>query len=422
MIPSAVKNEIQSRLRRAESEHGVKVVLTVESGSRAWGFASPNSDYDARFIYVHQPDWYLAVNLEEKRDVIEYPIVDDLDVNGWDLRKALRLFWRSNPGFVEWIQSPILYETATSFHAEALRLLPDIYSVEAGIYHYRSMAKTTYRGHLQESLVPLKKYFYVLRPLLAVRWLERFGKHAPIEFGKLLTVLEEQTDLLEAIHELLEIKRTSPEMGLSRPVPAIQRFIESELLRLEQVTPQRSERLGSVSMLSDLFRTVLRDAWAPVRQQNIGIITPAEIDDAEEILSLQKRAYESEAKLYNDWNIPPLTQSLDSLKAEILTGGVLKYSQSEGIVGSVRALLQDGKCEIGRLMVAPEFQGQGIGSALLAAIEARFPQARSFELFTGSRSEVNIRFYRRRGYEIVTAKALSPAVTFVFMSKPQKET
>jgi len=151
----------------------------------------------------------------------------------------------------------------------------------------------------------------------------------------------------------------------------------------------------------------------------MSIIAPAEIDDAEAILSLQKRAFESEAKLYNDWSIPPLRQSLDSLKAEILAGSVLKYSQGGAIIGSVRALLRDGKCEIGRLIVAPEFQGQGIGSALLAAIEARFPQAHSFELFTGAKSEGNIRLYRRHGYEIVTSKALSPSVTLVFMSKPK---
>lgn len=148
-------------------------------------------------------------------------------------------------------------------------------------------------------------------------------------------------------------------------------------------------------------------------------ITLAKIDDAEEILSLQKRAYESEAKLYNDWTIPPLTQSLSSLQAEILAGGVLKYSQDEVIIGSVRASLQDSKCEIGRLIVEPKFQGRGIGSMLLAAIESKFSQAHSFELFTGSKSEGNIRLYRRHGYEIVATRALSPSVTFVFMTKPQ---
>ena len=97
MIPDDVRTEILLRIRRAEEDHQVRVLLAVESGSRAWGFESPNSDFDARFIYVNQPDWYLSVGLEDQRDVIEYPIVDDIDLNGWDLRKALRLFWKSNP-------------------------------------------------------------------------------------------------------------------------------------------------------------------------------------------------------------------------------------------------------------------------------------------------------------------------------------
>lgn len=262
MIPVPVREEIAGRLRRAEADHGVKVLLAVESGSRAWGFASPNSDYDARFIYVHPPEWYLSVDLEERRDVIEYPIVDDLDVNGWDLRKALRLFWRSNPGFVEWIQSPIVYEARGSFHQHALRLLPAVYSTEAGIHHYRSMAKTNFRGYLLQERVPLKKYFYVLRPLLAVRWLERFSQPAPIEFERLLQVLDGEEGILEAIHELLALKRRSPELGLSEPVPPIQRFIEGELARLEQVHPARSPRDAEVASLSEVFRAILQETWA----------------------------------------------------------------------------------------------------------------------------------------------------------------
>ena len=261
VIPSSIQQEIHSRLRRAEAEHGVKVLLAVESGSRAWGFASPNSDYDARFIYAHPPEWYLSVELEEKRDVIEYPIVDDLDVNGWDLRKALRLFWKSNPGFVEWVQSPIVYETSGSFHQRVLELLPSIYSTEAGIYHYRSMAKTNYRGYLQQDLVPLKKYFYVLRPLLAVRWLEKFAAPAPIELDRLMANVGLDEAVMDAIRDLLQIKRQSPEMGLSAPIPVIQRFIESELGRLEHLVPPKTGRAGEVAALSDMFRAVLRETW-----------------------------------------------------------------------------------------------------------------------------------------------------------------
>ncbi|MFO0121331.1 MAG: DNA polymerase beta superfamily protein, partial [Inhella sp.] len=109
MIPAPVHSEILTRIERAEREHGVRVLLAVESGSRAWGFESPNSDYDARFIYANTSDWYLSVKLEDKRDVIEYPITDEIDLNGWDVRKALRLFARSNPAIVEWIQPPIVY-------------------------------------------------------------------------------------------------------------------------------------------------------------------------------------------------------------------------------------------------------------------------------------------------------------------------
>lgn len=261
MIPDPVRHDILGRLKRAEQEHGVKVLLAVESGSRAWGFASPNSDYDARFIYVHRRDWYLSVSLEEQRDVIEYPIVDEIDINGWDLRKALRLFWKSNPAFVEWIQSPIIYAESGSFAQAVRALLPQVYSCEHGIHHYRSMAKTNYRGYLRADLVPLKKYFYVLRPLLAVRWLERYGTAAPIEFHKLLTLIADQPALIGAIDGLLERKRQSPEMGLSPQIPEIHGFIERELERLEVLKPARSERQEVVSGLSRLFRSTLDEAW-----------------------------------------------------------------------------------------------------------------------------------------------------------------
>jgi len=247
------------RLAAAEAEHDVRILLAVESGSRAWGFASPNSDYDVRFIYAHPTDWYLAVDLEERRDVIEYKIVDEIDLNGWDIRKALRLFRRSNPAFVEWIQSPILYRSHGGFADSARALLPKVYSCENGAYHYRSMAKTNYRGYLRAEMVPLKKYFYVLRPLLAVRWLERYGTAAPIEFEKLLHLLEGESELLEAIAALLEKKKAAPEMGLSEPVPCLNRFIEAELARLERPDVVRFERSDVNAELNRLFHATLAE-------------------------------------------------------------------------------------------------------------------------------------------------------------------
>jgi uncharacterized protein len=233
MIEQVVKEEILSRIANAEKEHGVQVLYAVESGSRAWGFESPNSDYDVRFIYAHPQDWYVAVDLEDKRDVIEYPIVDEIDINGWDIRKALKLFAKSNPAFVEWLQSPIVYVDRGDFAQGARELLPTVYSVEKGIYHYRSMAKTNYRGYLREELVPIKKYFYVLRPLLSIMWLEKYREPAPIEFEKLRKMVSERTRLNGLISELLERKKRSLEKELAPPITELNEFIESELRRLD---------------------------------------------------------------------------------------------------------------------------------------------------------------------------------------------
>lgn len=259
IIPSEVHAEIMQRLARTEREHGIRILLAVESGSRAWGFHSPNSDYDVRFIYARPAEWYLSVDLEERRDVIEYPIVDDIDLNGWDLRKALRLFWKSNPAFVEWIQSPLIYQERGKFADQVRGLLADVYRPGRGIHHYRSMAKTNYRGYLRADSVPLKKYFYVLRPLLAVRWLERYGTAAPIEFERLLHLVEDTPSLLADIRSLLETKKAAPDMGMADPIESINNFVTGELERLESVAPDRDAQPDQVDRLTELFQRTLRE-------------------------------------------------------------------------------------------------------------------------------------------------------------------
>jgi hypothetical protein len=258
MIPEDFRRDIVARLRRAESEHGFRILLAVESGSRAWGFASPDSDYDVRFIYVRDPSWYQAVDLEERRDVIEYPIVDDIDLSGWDVRKALRLFWKSNPALVEWIQSPIVYLETSDFRARALNALPQVYAPEKGVYHYRSMAKTNFRGYLKGPMVRLKKYFYVIRPLLAARWVEKTRGAAPIEFEKLLTLVSDHA-VLHAIQTLLDQKRATTELGMAPAVPVLNEFIEAELSQNVQDLPKKSRAPKVVGLLNEIFHDVLRE-------------------------------------------------------------------------------------------------------------------------------------------------------------------
>lgn len=150
-------------------------------------------------------------------------------------------------------------------------------------------------------------------------------------------------------------------------------------------------------------------------------IIVAELTDAEEIIGLQRLAYQSEAKLYNDWSLPALTQTADSLHQEFESSVILKAIINNKIIGSVRAKIEEGVCKIGRLIVSPEFQGQGIGSRLLKQIEKMHVNANYFELFTGSKSIGNIRLYEKHGYAASRTRALSDTVTIIFLVKPNNE-
>ncbi|QFY88488.1 nucleotidyltransferase domain-containing protein [Magnetovirga frankeli] len=223
-----IDDTIQQRLTAIERERDVRILYACESGSRAWGFASPDSDYDVRFIYVQRRDWYLAYNIERKRDVIELPIVDAIDCNGWDLRKALYLFARTNGALLEWLNSPIRYREQ-GLTAETLRqLAPTVCNATALCYHYSHMARGNARDYLFGQQVRLKKYFYVLRPLLAIRYIQQTGTPPPTEFQALVDAVAPDS-LLPSIQALLEQKRQSVELGRGEAIPAIDRFIRAEL-------------------------------------------------------------------------------------------------------------------------------------------------------------------------------------------------
>ena len=224
------RQEILRRLAVIESECAVRVLYACESGSRAWGFASPDSDYDVRFLYAHPRDWYLSFDVERQRDVIERPIVDDMDFHGWDVRKALYLFGRTNGALIEWLNSPIRYLERGNFAAELRRLAPEHFNATALCYHYSHMARRNAREYLLGGRVRLKKYFYVLRPLLAIRHIEQGLGVPPVRFESLVDVVAPAA-IRPAIAKLLEAKRVTSETGTGAPIPELGRFIESELER-----------------------------------------------------------------------------------------------------------------------------------------------------------------------------------------------
>jgi hypothetical protein len=260
-IPDDARREIERRLRAVESEHGVRLVLAVESGSRGWGFASPDSDFDVRFLYVSPPDWYLSVDLEERRDVIETPLVGLWDVNGWDLRKALRLFRKSNPPLLEWLQSPIIYLEATTVAARLRTLLPSFYSVNACKYHYLHMAQGNFHTYLQGEEVWTKKYFYVLRPLLACRWLENERGVVPMEFERLVDAADLSPEVRASIAALLTHKRAGAELRQGPRDPHLDAFIRAEFERHETAGVSRESPRADVEDLNVIFRAGLSEAW-----------------------------------------------------------------------------------------------------------------------------------------------------------------
>ena len=251
-----MKNEVFQRVRhalaRVEFERNVRVLYACESGSRAWGFASRDSDYDVRFLYVQKRDWYLSV--EDRRDVIEQPIADDLDVSGWELRKTLRLLRKSNPPLLEWLKSPIVYQYEPVFVAEFGALAAEFYSPRRCFAHYLHMARGNWQKYLRgRTEVSLKKYLYVFRPLLACRWIERQLGPVPMLFAQLVENVLDEADVRSALDQLVVRKQAGAELATAPPVEALSRFIEAELPRLEALK-EPDEVAADAEELNRFFR------------------------------------------------------------------------------------------------------------------------------------------------------------------------
>ncbi len=220
---------IKDKLQEIEGKEKVIILHAVESGSRAWGFPSPDSDYDVRFIYVREMSHYLK--LQPARDVIEWQLDETLDINGWDLQKALRLLYKSNPTLFEWANSPIVYKSTPYFN-ELKKEINNYFSCKSGLYHYLSTANSNYREYLKGGRVRLKKYFYVVRPILACKWILNKGTPPPMLFSDLVEA-ELEADMKPIINDLLNLKMNSPEIEEDRRIDSLNLYIEENLKELK---------------------------------------------------------------------------------------------------------------------------------------------------------------------------------------------
>ena len=247
---------IKDELARIEQAEDVTILYACESGSRAWGFESDDSDYDVRFIYLRPTRWYLTIR--SKPDVIERPIDDELDVSGWDVPKALGLLRKSNPPLLEWLQSSIVYLQKSTFVDRLRELMNEYYAPISCMYHYLHMAENNFREYLKDQEVWVKKYFYVLRPVLACIWIERGYGVVPIEFGKLVDRLVDDQPLRSEIMSLLEAKRKGAELDRGPRIPVISDFLEREIGRLQAET-QPVAKTRDTATLDRLFVDILKE-------------------------------------------------------------------------------------------------------------------------------------------------------------------
>lgn len=206
------KIAIPAHLKNIEKEFDVKVLLAVESGSRAWGFESRNSDWDVRFIYVHKPEWYLKV--EEQHDVIEHLYEDDVDLAGWELRKALSLLRRSNPCLLEWFHSPKVYYMDEEFGKRILEIEQDFFNPVKSMYHYNRIYNKHNERYLQQEGYHMKRFLYYLRGVLACQWIEKNKSIPPVSFKELYESMVTDVHIKEKIEAMVEVKKEGKECDM----------------------------------------------------------------------------------------------------------------------------------------------------------------------------------------------------------------
>ncbi len=226
-----VVHAIDARLDRVEEEHDVRVLWAIESGSRAWGFPSPDSDYDCRFLYVRRVEDYLS--LRRRSDVIDTPLDKVFDVNGWDVRKALGLMAKGNATVGEWLRSPLVYRGDAAFRDEPTALADDVLDRVALTRHHVHVARNNLA--LLASSGVAKKFFYAVRPAVTLRWLRlhEYAALPPMDLPALLAGASVSDDVAVAARELVTLKARTREMGSIAVPGVLLDFVETELLTAE---------------------------------------------------------------------------------------------------------------------------------------------------------------------------------------------
>jgi predicted nucleotidyltransferase len=232
-----INDTVISRLNEIEKEEGIQILFACESGSRAWGFASADSDFDIRFVFKRPLRGYMV--LQDPPDTLEYPIKDNLDFSGWDIKQFLLHLYKSNGVMFEWLQSPVKYWDSRGFCATLSNVMNDYFNPRSTINHYLGLTKRTLLDFGESEGVKLKKYFYVLRPLMAARWVHGRKCIPPMDFASLLSASEFTESVLSKIADLQRLKAQCLESQLIPRLTDLEAFVHSELDFIESHLPEK---------------------------------------------------------------------------------------------------------------------------------------------------------------------------------------
>jgi len=257
MRPTKIKiiESIKQKLSEIEQKENVRIIYACESGSRAWGFESEDSDYDVRFVYVRNAQDYL--HLEEKRDVIEAELNEVYDINGWDIQKLLRLLMKSNPTIFEWAASLIVYRTSEDWE-KVKAILSEYFQLDKSMYHYLSMLKNNVRNYFCSDDIILKKYLYILRPALALEWIMQYKCPPPMKFSELAENCL-PSELMPSVEQILEAKKSADEKAKGHRAEDIDYFVQTKILD-SQAYLQSYKRENSLTWekLNEVFLSILK--------------------------------------------------------------------------------------------------------------------------------------------------------------------
>ena len=247
------------KIKEIEEKEHIQVLHVIESGSRAWGFASPDSDYDVRFIYVRDKNFYLS--LRDTKDFIDWELNEVLDINGWDLKKALQHFHKSNATLFEWSNSTVVYYTTDAWRNLYDKAARNYFACKPALYHYYGTANKNYHEYLMEDMVKYKKYFYVLRPILACKWIEEKKTPPPVLFDELADAVLED-DMKAAVEDLLAKKVKMSESDKAPKIEKINQYIE--------------EKLSYYKALVDSMKDDRNPDWEPLENEFRRLVTERE--------------------------------------------------------------------------------------------------------------------------------------------------